>query len=121
RAGVLASLDQARERGGEFRVRLREGIDDRFIATLMQAGLVPAVAEASTPGMVAFPIDHDVIEAMAPPDLEIRLVTDAAGIDAHRSIVTAGFGSGPAGPLGTAGAPLSRRPRAGVLVCVGGR
>ena len=29
------------------------------------------------------------------PDLEIRRVTDAAGIDVHRAVVTAGFGSAP--------------------------
>ena len=60
-AGVLAGVAQARERDYPFVVRLREGIDHRFIPTLTQAGLVPAGEQASTPGMVAFPIDHDAI------------------------------------------------------------
>ena len=95
-AGVLAGVAEARERGDPFVVRLREGIDDRFIPTLTQAGLAPAGRETVTPGMVAFPIEHDAIAQQALPELEIRRVTDAAGIDAHRQVVTAGFGSDPA-------------------------
>jgi hypothetical protein len=34
--------------------------------------------------MIAFPIDHDAIASRASPELEIRRVTDLAGIDAHR-------------------------------------
>ena len=41
-AGVLASVARARARKGPFVVRLRQGIDDRFIPTLTQAGLAPA-------------------------------------------------------------------------------
>jgi GNAT superfamily N-acetyltransferase len=101
-AAVLAGVAQARERGDRFVVRLRVGIDDRFIPTLTQAGLVPESSDTLTPGMVAFPIDGDAITAPEPPELEIRRVTDAAGIDAHRQAVTAGFGSDPAVALGTA-------------------
>jgi ribosomal protein S18 acetylase RimI-like enzyme len=109
-AGVLAGVAQARERADHFVVRLREGIDDRFIPTLTQAGLVGAGEETSTPGMVACPIDHDAIAGHGPPELEIRRVTDAAGIDAHRQVVTAGFGSDPAVALGTACLDLLDRP-----------
>jgi len=116
-AAVLAGVAQARERGGHFVVRLREGIDDRFIPTLTRAGLAPAGAETSTPGMVAFPINDDAIAAHACPELEIRRVTDAAGIDAHRQVVTAGFGSDPAVALGTACPDLLDRP--GCVVYVG--
>ena len=101
-AAILAGVAQARERGDRFVVRLREGIDDRFIPTLTQAGLVLETSDTLTPGMVAFPIDCDAITATAPPELEIRRVTDAAGVDAHRQVVTAGFGSDPAVALGTA-------------------
>jgi hypothetical protein len=41
-AGVLAGVARARERGDTFVVRLRQGIDDRFIPILIQAGLAPA-------------------------------------------------------------------------------
>src|SRR5438876_6593166 len=50
-AGVLAGVALARERGDQFVVRLRDGIDDRFIPTLRQAGLAAAGEETSTPGM----------------------------------------------------------------------
>jgi len=115
-AGVLAGVAQARERGDHFVVRLREGIDDRFIPTLTQAGLAPAGEETSTPGMVAFPINHDAIAENASPELEIRRVTDAAGIDAHRQAVTAGFGSDPAVALGIACPDLLDRPECVVYV-----
>ena len=115
-AAVLAGVAQARERGDHFVVRLREGIDDRFIPTLTQAGLAPAAEETPMPGMVAFPIDHDAIAEHASPELEIRRVTDAAGVDAHRQDVTAGFGSDPAVALGTACPDLLERPECAVYV-----
>jgi GNAT superfamily N-acetyltransferase len=115
-AGVLAGVAQARGRGDHFVVRLREGIDDRFIPTLTQAGLAPAEEETSIPGMVAFPIDHDAIAEHASPDLEIRRVTDAAGVDAHCQVVTAGFGSDPAVAQGTACRDLLDRPECTVYV-----
>ena len=105
--GVLAAVARAREQGDPFVVRLRQGIDDRFIRTLTRAGLEPG--ETSTPGMVAFPIDHDSIGRGTSPDLEIRRVTDARGIDVHCRVVTAGFGSDPSVALGTACADLLDR------------
>ena len=116
-AGVLAGVARARERGDRFVVRLREGTDDRFIPSLAQAGLAPAGEETMTPGMGAFPIDRDAIAAHGAPDLEIRRVTDAGGIDVHRHVVTAGFGSDPAVALGTACPELLDRP--GCVVYVG--
>jgi len=115
-AAVLTAVAQARELGDRFVVRLRAGIDDRFVATLTKAGLAPAGVETSTPGMVAYPINHDAIAAHPASDLEIRRVTDAAGIDAHRQAVTAGFGSDPAVALGTACLDLLDRPDCVVYV-----
>ncbi len=113
---VLAGVARSRERGHPFVVRLREGIDDRFIPALAGAGLEPARTEPSTPGMVAFPIDHDPSSRRAAPELEIRRVTDATGIDIHRHVVTAGFGSDPAVALGTACPDLLDRPECVVYV-----
>lgn len=115
-ASVVAGVAEARERGDQFVVRLRDGIDDRFIPTLTQAGLAPAAQETSTPGMVALPRDRDAIAAHATPELDIRRVTDAAGVDAHREVVTAGFGSDPAVALGTACLDLLDRPECVVYV-----
>ncbi|HEX7951242.1 MAG TPA: hypothetical protein VF494_12895 [Candidatus Limnocylindrales bacterium] len=109
-AEVLAGVALARERRQEFVVRLREGVDDRFISTLAEAGLVPAGQTTSTPGMVAFPIDPLAIASGGAPDLEICRVTHAAGIDAHRQVVTGGFGSDPAVARGTACLDLLDRP-----------
>ncbi len=66
--------------------------------------------------MVAFPIDDDTLAEHAAPDLEIRRVTDAAGLHAHRQVVTAGFGSDPAVALGTACQDLLDRPECVVYV-----
>ena len=66
-AGILAGVAQARERGDPFVVRLREGIDDHFIPILTQAGMRLAREETSMPGMVAFPIDNDMIAGQAFP------------------------------------------------------
>ena len=116
RDGVLAGVARAREQGDPFVVRLRDGIDDRFIPALIEVGLGPSRAATSTPGMVAFPIDHDAIGRHAPPELEILRVTDAAGIDVHRWVVTTGFGSDPAVALGTACPDLLNRSECVVYV-----
>jgi GNAT superfamily N-acetyltransferase len=116
-AGVLAAVARAREEDRRFVVRLREGIDDRLTSTLSGAGLTPEDAASRTPGMVAFPVDLDAIAGHAARGLEIRRVTDAAGVDAHRQVVSAGFGSDPAVAQGTACLALLERP--GCVVYVG--
>ena len=114
--GLVRAISTARERGDPFVVRLRAGIDDRFIATVTGAGLAPAQQDALTPGMAAFPIDPDALARHAAPGLEIRRVVDAAGIDAHTRVVTAGFGSDPSVALGTACPALIDRPECVVYV-----
>ena len=114
--GLLAVVARAREQRDPFVVRLRDGIDDRFIPALIEAGLGPSGAAASTPGMVAFPIDHDPVARHAAPELEIRRVTDATGIGVHRQVVTAGFGSDRTVALGTACPDLLERPECVVYV-----
>ena len=116
-AGVLAGVDEARKRGNPFVVRLREGADDAFVATLTRAGLVAKERDPTTPGMAAFPIDPDAISARAPGELRIRRVTDDAGIDAHRLVATAGFGTRPEVAAGTACHDLLDRP--GCVIYVG--
>jgi GNAT superfamily N-acetyltransferase len=73
-----------------------------------------------TPGMVAFPIDRDAVaDAIAPSHVrgfEIRRVTDEAGLDDHRKVVTEGFGSPPEVALGTTCPELLRRPECVVNV-----
>jgi len=100
-ADLIAGVARARGRGYPFVVRLRGVIDDRFIGTLADIGLDRA-AEGTTPGMVAYPIAGDVLTASHAPDLDIRRVTDASGVDDHRHVATAGFGTDPAVALGVA-------------------
>jgi hypothetical protein len=99
-AGLQAVMQEELGHGSGLVVRLRGGVDDRFMSTLTRTGLVDAGEAATTPGMVAFPIDRDVFaDAIAPsrlPGFEIRQVTDAVGIVDHRKVVTEGFGSPPA-------------------------
>lgn len=116
-AAVLDAVIQARASGIDFLVRLRQGIDDRFIPTLIEAGLEPGAPETTTPGMVAFPIDRDAIAKQAVAKLDIREVTDEAGLDAHRRTATAGFGADPALAQGNVCADLLGRP--GCVVYVG--
>jgi GNAT superfamily N-acetyltransferase len=112
---VLAAMAAARERGGPFVVRLRDGVDDHLVPTLVRAGLKPE-DEPPTPGMVAFPIDRDAIARRGAPGLEIRRVRDAGGVDAHSQVVTDGFGSDPAVALGIACADLLDRPGCALYV-----
>ena len=114
--GVLAGVARAREQGQPFVVRLRDGVDDRFVRTLAYVGLEPQEEATATPGMVAFPTDHDPIARHVAPELEIRRVTDATDIDVHRQVVTAGFGSDRAVALGTACPDLLDRPECVVYV-----
>jgi GNAT superfamily N-acetyltransferase len=119
-AGLLAVIEEGLGRGGSFVVRLRDGVDDRFISMLPRAGLVAAGEAATTPGMVAFPIDRDVIaDAIAPsrlPGFEIRQVVDAIGIDDHRKVVTEGFGSPSAVAFGSTCAGLLDHPDCTIYV-----
>ena len=119
-ADLLTGLERGRAHAVGSVVRLREGMDDRFIPILTQAGLVAADEATITPGMVAFPIDRETIaDAITPshlPGFEIHRVMDAVGLDHHRKVVTEGFGSPPAVALGTTCAELLDRPECVVYV-----
>lgn len=94
-------------RGGDGPiVRLREGTDDRFIPDLTGSGWTAAGVASMTPGMVAFPIDHLASMAQDVPGLEIRKVTDIAGVEDHRIVVTDGFGVAPSVATETSGLEL---------------
>jgi GNAT superfamily N-acetyltransferase len=119
-AGLLTVMEEGLRRGSGLVVRLRDGVDDRFTSTLTRTGLVAAGEAATTPGMVAFPIDRNIIaDAIAPsrlPGFEIRQVMDAIGIDDHRTVVTEGFGSPSAVAFGSTCAGLLDHPDCTVYV-----
>lgn len=89
-------------------VRLRDGIDDRFVGPLTRAGWVGAGQGTMTPGMVAFPIDHLAGAATEVPRFEIRSVTDATALEEHRVVVAKGFGVPRSVAVGTTGLELLR-------------
>jgi hypothetical protein len=60
-ADLLGVVEEGLDHSGGFVVRLRDGVDDRFVSTLTRAGLVAAEATTMTPGMVAFPIDRSAL------------------------------------------------------------
>ncbi len=97
-------------------VRLRDGTDDRFIPDLARAGWIAAGAAPMTPGMVAFPIDHLPTVASNPRGFQIRRVTDAAGVEDHRAVVTDGFGSAPSVAIETTGLGLLGTPECAIYV-----
>lgn len=103
---LLAAAGLAPREPNGLLVRLRAGTDDRLIPDLMNAGWLATGAAPMTPGMVAFPIDHLAALAQAVPGFEIRRVTDRAGIEAHRTVVTEGFGVDRSVAVGTAGFDL---------------
>ena len=88
---LVGAVGVARGRGDRFLVSLRDGADDRFRGIVAELGLVPAADGPWMPGMAL----HPVIDRAAPPvpaGHEIRLATDAAGMEDHRRVVMAGFG-----------------------------
>ena len=113
---VLDAVIQARAQGIDFVVRLRQGVDDRFIPTLIQAGLEHQPPQTAIPGMVAFPIDRDTVTKQTVRELDIQRVTDEAGIDVHRQTATAGFGADPVVAQGTVCANLLARAECVVYV-----
>lgn len=91
-ASDLLTVVRPATRGGNGPiVRLRDGTDDRFIPDLTATGWIAAGPGSMTPGMVAFPIDHLASTALNLPRFDIRRVTDAAGVEDHRAVVTDGF------------------------------
>jgi ribosomal protein S18 acetylase RimI-like enzyme len=66
--------------------------------------------------MVAFPIDRIVSMAPDLPRFEIRRVTDAAGVEDHRVVVTDGFGVARSVAIETTGLELLGTPECTIYV-----
>ncbi len=89
-AALTAGVDVMRERGTPFVVNLRVGADDRFTALMDQLGLAPLSERPWLPGMALHPLP-DERSTIEPPGLEIRQVTDQAGIEDHIRTAAVGF------------------------------
>ena len=97
-------------------VRLRDGIDDRFIPDLTGNGWIAAGPGSMTPGMVAYPIDHLTTIAPDLPRFEIRMVTDAPGLEDHRLVIAEGFGVARSIAVETTGVGLLGTPECTIYV-----
>jgi ribosomal protein S18 acetylase RimI-like enzyme len=114
---ALLAVAGRRPRGGEGPiVRLRDAIDDPFVPGLTNGGWVAAGAEAMTPGMVAFPIDHLAAMPSGDSGFQIRRVTDAGGVQDHRAVVTEGFGVDESVAAGTTALELLDTPECTIYV-----
>jgi ribosomal protein S18 acetylase RimI-like enzyme len=113
---LLAAAGQATRGRHGLIVRLRQGIDDRFIPELNAAGWIAAGAVSMIPGMAAFPIDHLANRVSDLPGFEIRRATDAAGVEDHRVVATEGFGVTRSVAVETTGLELLAAPECTIYV-----
>jgi GNAT superfamily N-acetyltransferase len=86
---IAAAVDVLRERAAPFVVNLRRDTDDRFAAVVEGLGLQMR-GEPPMPGMALYPI-HSGISA-ATSGLDIRRVSDDAGLEDHIRTAARGFG-----------------------------
>lgn len=90
-AALARAIDAIRSRDVPFLVRLRAGIDDDLVKALEGMGFREDLTEAY-PAMALHPIPDGLAAAGGPPDLDIRQAVDAAGLEDHVAVVSAGFG-----------------------------
>jgi GNAT superfamily N-acetyltransferase len=87
---IETAVAELRARGDRFAVTLRAGIDDEHVSTALGAGLHRMSPAPWMPGMALHPLPG--IGTTPPPDgLDIRRVTDAAGVADHKAAAAAGF------------------------------
>jgi hypothetical protein len=94
-AAIAANVATMRERGETFLVSLRRGTDDAYLPLMVELGLTVPPDAAAMPGMALHPIRTagDLPGATLVHDgHEIRLVSDAAGMDDHLRTCALGFG-----------------------------
>ena len=89
-AALVRAVRVLRGRDVPFLVRLRDGIDDAAVPAIEALGLHEDHDEAY-PAMALHPIPADVGGSTVAGDLEIRRAIDAAGLEDHLAVVSAGF------------------------------
>jgi GNAT superfamily N-acetyltransferase len=85
-AGMTTAVRALQARGAPFYVVLRQSIDDRFGRLVVDLGLM--AEDEIVPGMALQPIPPD---PGSPDGLEIRRISDAAGLDDHIRTLVEGF------------------------------
>jgi GNAT superfamily N-acetyltransferase len=89
-AALVRAVSVLRGRDVPFLVRLRDGIDDAAVPAIEALGLHEDHDEAY-PAMALHPIPADVGGSTVAGELEIRQAIDAAGLEDHLAVVSAGF------------------------------
>jgi GNAT superfamily N-acetyltransferase len=113
-AAITDAVAVTRRRGDRFLVLLRIGADDRFLPLMDDLGLIPNPEEAAIPGMALHPLPTTLEDRSR--DLEIRRITDRAGLDDHIHVGAAGFGMPEALLRTLMGAPLPIDHRVAIYV-----
>ena len=76
---IATAVAELRARGARFVVTCARGIDDAHVPTVLALGLQPLSPEPWMPGMALHPVPA-AGGTPAPAELDIRRVTDAAGV-----------------------------------------
>ena len=87
---IAAGIAVLRDRDAPFEVNLRRGTDDRFEGVVEGLGLQVPAGGGVMPGMALYPLPSG--SSADAPDLEIRRIGDAAGLEDHVRTAASGFG-----------------------------
>jgi GNAT superfamily N-acetyltransferase len=94
-AALADAVELLRRHRARFVVNLRRGPDDARRPLMAELGLVSASPDPWMPGMGLHPISPADPAAPGPDGHRIEVVRDAAGVEAHIEVVSAGFGMPP--------------------------
>ena len=111
-AALTRAIERVRERGTRFYPVLRRGTDDALRPALEALGL--PMDDGTLPGMALHPIPPDL--PTAAPGLDIRVISDAAGLRDHARAAAVGFGLPEEMAVAVIGEKLWTRPGATVYV-----
>lgn len=91
---IRAAFDEAVGHTERAAIDLRVGIDDRWVPLMAELGLRRLTEGPWMPGMALHPVDPAALAASmaVPPGLEIRRITDAAGLEDQVAVASASFG-----------------------------
>ena len=112
---IEAAVTELRARGDRFAVNLRAGIDDEHISTALGLGLQRMSPEPWMPGMALHPLPG-IGTTPRPDELDIRRVTDAAGVGDHKAAAAAGFDIPPEWLEAIVTVDISRHPAVAMYV-----
>ena len=90
-AAIRAAYEELRRQSDRAAVDLRIGVDDRWVPLMPGLGLQRLGDGPWEPGMALHPIDVGALPG-APPRVDLRRITDAAGLDDQATAASEAFG-----------------------------